>query len=60
MISFMDVYSMYNQIKMDSIDASKTRFMLNHGNYYYNVMNFRIKKVGAPIRGSWTRCSSYI
>lgn len=36
--SFMDAYSWYNQIKMDPLDAPKTTFMLNHGNYYYNVM----------------------
>lgn len=32
---------------MDSLDVCKTTFMLNHGNYYYNVMPFDLKNVGA-------------
>lgn len=42
MLSFMDTYYGYNQIKMDLVDASKTTFMSNHNNYYYNVVLFRL------------------
>lgn len=45
-LSFMDAYSRYNQIKMDHVDAPKTTFISNHGNYYYNVMPFGIKNKG--------------
>lgn len=37
-LSFMDSYSRYNQMRIDPLDAPKTTFMSNHGNYYYNVM----------------------
>lgn len=40
MLSFMDTYYGYNQIKMDLVDASKTTFMSNHNNYYYNDVLF--------------------
>lgn len=40
-LSFMDAYSGYKQIKMDPLDALKTSFMSNHDNYYYyNAMPF--------------------
>lgn len=32
---------------MNPMDASKTSFMLNHDKYYYNVMSFDLKNVGA-------------
>lgn len=43
---FMEAYSDYNQIKMDPLDTPKTKFMSNHGNYYYNITPFELKKVG--------------
>lgn len=46
MLSFMDAYSRYNQIKMDPFDIPKTTFMSNHANYYYNVMPLGLKNVG--------------
>lgn len=42
-LSFMDTYSIYNQIKMDHMDAPKTTFMSNQCNYYYNVIPFGLK-----------------
>lgn len=45
--SFMDSYSRYNQINMDPLDAPKTTFTLNDGNYYYNVMPFGLKNASA-------------
>ncbi|GAU22742.1 hypothetical protein TSUD_138660 [Trifolium subterraneum] len=47
LLSFMDAYSGYNQIKMAEIDKKKTAFMTETGNYYYNVMPFGLKNVGA-------------
>ncbi|CAJ2637946.1 unnamed protein product [Trifolium pratense] len=46
-LSFMDAYSGYNQIKMAEIDKKKTAFMTESGNYYYNVMPFGLKNAGA-------------
>ncbi|GAU18261.1 hypothetical protein TSUD_176030 [Trifolium subterraneum] len=47
LLSFMDAYYGYNQIKMAEIDKKKTTFMTETGNYYYNVMPFRLKNAGA-------------
>lgn len=43
LLSFMDAYSGYNQIQMDLADASKTAFMTDMNNYYYEVMPFGLK-----------------
>lgn len=32
---------------MDTLDSSKTTFMSNQGNYYYNVMPFSLKNIGS-------------
>jgi hypothetical protein len=47
MLSFMDAYSGYNQIKMSAADAPHTAFMTNTCNYFYKVMPFGIKNAGA-------------
>ncbi|XP_058767318.1 uncharacterized protein LOC131640994 [Vicia villosa] len=47
LLSFMDAYSGYNQVPMaKSIKQCKT-FMTESGNYYYNIMPFNLKNVGA-------------
>ena len=46
-LSFMDAYSGYNQIPMALGDRHCTAFMTSSGNYYYNVMPFRLKNAGA-------------
>ncbi|GAU10592.1 hypothetical protein TSUD_418170 [Trifolium subterraneum] len=46
-LSFMDAYSGYNQIKMNTLDAPHTAFMSNTCNYHYTVMPFGLKNVGA-------------
>lgn len=38
----MDAYFKYNQMKKEPFDASKSTFMSNHDNYYYNVILFRL------------------
>lgn len=43
LLSFMGVYSGYNEFKMSSYDASKTLVMANNFNYYYKVMLFGLK-----------------
>ena len=43
----MDAYSGYNQIPMVMSDKHCTVFMINSGNYYYNVMPFGLKNAEA-------------
>ena len=47
MFSFMDGFSGYNQIRMAPRDAEKTNFKTPIGNFYYNMMPFGLKNVGA-------------
>ncbi|RDY04373.1 hypothetical protein CR513_11917, partial [Mucuna pruriens] len=43
LMSFMDTYSRYNQIRMHLEDKAKTTFIANSGSFYYKVMPFRLK-----------------
>ncbi|RDX72728.1 hypothetical protein CR513_47744, partial [Mucuna pruriens] len=43
LLSFMDAYSGYNQIRMHLSDESKTAFIIDEGNFCYNVMSFGLK-----------------
>ncbi|RDX72699.1 hypothetical protein CR513_47775, partial [Mucuna pruriens] len=47
LLSFMDAYSGYNQIRMHPSDKSKTAFITNKGNFCYRVMSFSLKNVWA-------------
>ena len=47
MYSFMDGFLGYNQIMMAVIDKLKTSFTTEWGIYYYLVMPFELKNVGA-------------
>ena len=47
LLSFMDVYSDYNQIRMCPEDEDKKAFTTNRGLYYYKVMPFNLKNAGA-------------
>ena len=46
-LSFLDAFSKYHQIPMRPLDAKKMTFITPHGLYYYNVMSFGLKNVGA-------------
>ncbi|WVY91024.1 hypothetical protein V8G54_036538 [Vigna mungo] len=46
-LSFLDAYSGYNQIPMHGPDKEKTAFLTDHANFYYEVMPFGLKNVGA-------------
>jgi len=54
MFSFMDGFSKYNQIKMAPKDVEKTAFKTPIGNFYYTVMPFRLKNVGATYQRTIT------
>ena len=47
LLSFMDVFSSYNQIRMDKADKEKTSFITNQGLLCYKVIPFGLKNVGA-------------
>jgi len=47
MLSFLDAFSGYNQIKMHPRDKSKTTFITETCNYCYKVMSFGLKNAGA-------------
>lgn len=44
LVSFTYAYSKYNQIPMHEADKENITFMMEHGNYRYNVMPFGLKK----------------
>ena len=47
LLSFMDAFSGYNQIRMDPTDQENTSFVMGQGTYYYQVMPFELKNDGA-------------
>ncbi|RDY12073.1 Retrovirus-related Pol polyprotein from transposon 17.6, partial [Mucuna pruriens] len=47
LLSFMDAYSGYNQIRMHHEDEEKTAFIIDAGAFYYKVMPFGLKYAGA-------------
>ena len=47
LLSFMDAFSGYNQIRMGSNDQEKKSFVNGQGTYCYQVMPFRLKNAGA-------------
>ena len=46
LLSFMDAFSGYNQIRMDEADQEKTSFVTSQGLFCYEVMPFDLKNVG--------------
>jgi len=50
MLSFLDAFSGYNQIKMHPRDEGKTTFMTETCSYCYKVMSFGLKNAGATYR----------
>ena len=47
LLSFMDTFSRYNQIRMDEADQEKTSFVTSQGLFCYEVMPFALKNAGA-------------
>ena len=47
LLSFMDTFLGYNQIKMDEVDQEKTSFITSQGLFCYKVMPFGLKNVEA-------------
>jgi len=51
LLSFMDGYAGYNQVKMAVEDVKKTTFVTPWETYCYIVMPFRLKMLGLSIKG---------
>ena len=47
LLTFMDAFSGYNQIRMAEEDQEKTSFITSQGLYSYKVMHFGLKNAGA-------------
>ena len=47
LLSFMDAFSSYNQIRMHEDDQEKTLFVTSQGLFCYKVMSFGLKNAGA-------------
>ena len=47
LLSFMDAFSRYNQIRMDDADQEKTSFVTSQGLFCYKVMPFGLKNARA-------------
>uniref|UniRef100_A0A2N9H4Y6 Uncharacterized protein n=1 Tax=Fagus sylvatica TaxID=28930 RepID=A0A2N9H4Y6_FAGSY len=47
LLSFMDAFSGYNQIRMEEEDQEKTAFITSRGLFCYKVMPFGLKNAGA-------------
>ena len=47
LLSFMDAFSGYNQIRMKEEDQEKTSFVTSQGIFCYKVMSFGLKNAGA-------------
>ena len=47
LLTFMDAFSRYNQIRMAKEDQEKTSFITSQGLYCYKVMPFGLKNAGA-------------
>ena len=47
MFSSLNSFSRYHQIPMHPLDEEKTAFITPHELFYYNVMPFDLKNVGA-------------
>ena len=47
LLSFVDAFSGYNQIKLDEADQEKTSFVTSQGPFCYKVMPFGLKNARA-------------
>ena len=47
LLSFIEAFPCYNQIRMDPSDQEKTSFVTEQGTYCYKVMPFGLKNVGS-------------
>ena len=56
LLSFLDAYSGYHQIKLNPADRIKTSFITPYGAYCYVNMPFGLKNVGATYQWCMQKC----
>jgi len=59
-LSFLDAYFGYNQILMAASDMNKTTFITNDANYFYRVIPFGLKNVGATYQWLMDKVFSHL
>jgi len=59
-LSFLDAYSGYNQIPMVASDMNKTTFITDDANYFYRVMRFGLKNIGATYQRLMDKVFSHL
>lgn len=56
LLSFLDAYSGYHQIKLDPADQMKTAFITPFGAFCYITMTFGLKNAGATFQRCMQKC----
>ena len=56
LLSFLDCYSGYNQIRLNPADHIKTSFITPYGAYCYVTMPFGLKNAGATYQRCMQKC----
>ena len=59
LLSFMDAFSGYNQIKINEEDQKKTSFVTSQGPFCYKVMPFGLKNAGATYQRLMNKMFAY-
>ena len=59
LLSFMDAFSTYNQIKLDEADQGKTSFITSQGLFCYKVMPFSLKNARATYQRLMNKMFAY-
>ena len=59
LLSFMDTFSGYNQIKMNEDDQERTSFVTSQGLFCYKVMPFGLKNAGATHQRLMNKISTH-
>ena len=59
LLTFMDVFSGYNQIKLSEDDQEKTSFVTGQGLFCYKMMPFGLKNAGATYQKLMNRMFAY-
>ena len=59
-LSLLDAYSRYNQIPIATTDMNKSAFITYDANYFYKVMSFGLKNVGATYQRLMDKVFSHI
>ena len=59
LLSFMDAFLGYNQIRMKEADQEKTSFVTSQGLFCYKVMSFGLKNAGATYQRLMNKMFAY-